>query len=197
MAAASPSIQELLADGSPENQSILNAIGANTSAAVRLAVGALGYNQIAVAVNFPDAANNVTAGLQTRFTRRQSLTTRVTYLFHCGVPIVAAMACDDAPALVSGVPFRQIAQASRAVGLTAPEIRARLEAANSARERLRRANWGVLSRELDNTAAGSGTASAFLLALRGNFSVIRAEATLPLQDHQASRLSRACFNPSR
>lgn len=197
MAAASPSLQELLADGNPANQSVLNAIGANSSAAVRLAVGALGYNQIAVAVNFPQQANNVGTTLQTRFTRRQSLTTRVTYLFHCGVPIVAAMACDDAPSLVSGVPYRQIAQAARATGLTAPEIRARLDAANSARARLARANWGVLSRELDNTAAGSGTASAFLLALRGNFSVIRAEATLPLQDHQASRLSRACFNPSR
>jgi len=197
MAAASPSLQELLADSNPTNQSVLNAIGANSSPAVRLALGALGYNQVAVAVNFPQQPNNVGATLQTRFTRRQSLTTRVTYLFHCGVPIVAAMACDDAPALVSGVPIRQIAQASRAIGLTAPEIRARLDAVNSARERLRRANWGLLSRELDATAAGSGVASAFLLALRGNFSVIRAEATLPLQDHQAPRLARACFNPSR
>lgn len=196
MAAASPSLQELLADGSPMNQSIRNAIGGTSSAAVRLAVGALGYNQVAVAVNFPQGANNSGATLQTRFNRRQSLTTRVTYLFHCGVPIVAAMACDDAPALVSGVPFRQIAQASRAIGLSAPEIRARLESVNSARDRLRRANWSLLNRELDNTAAGAGAASAYLLAFRGNFSVIRAEATLPLQDHQASRLARGCFNPS-
>ncbi len=148
MAAASPSLQELLADGNPANQSVLNAIGANSSAAVRLAVGALGYNQIAVAVNFPQQANSVSATLQTRFTRRQSLTTRVTYLFHCGVPIVAAMACDDAPALVSGVPYPPDhpggpRHGAHGAGDPRPPRRRQLRP----RQRLARANWGVLSNE--------------------------------------------------
>lgn len=197
MVAASPSLQELEGDASPARQNLLGAIGGTTSPAVRLALGALGYNQVAVAVNFPARADDRSASLQTRFSRRQQLTTRVTYLFHCGVPIVSAMACDDAPAIFSGVPIRQVEQAARAAGLTAPEVRARLEAAASARERLARANWSLLNNELEGTGAGSGAAAAFLLATRGNFSVIRAEATLPLQGPESPTLQRECFNPSR
>ncbi len=197
MVAASPSLQELQGDFNPQRQNLLAAIGGNSNPAVRLALGALGYNQVAVAVNFPNLQNNRSATFQTRLQRRQALTARVTYLFHCGVPIVSKMACDDAPSLFSGVPYRQIMNAARASGLTIQEIRTAADTVQSARERLQRANWQLLGRELDATAAGSGASAAFLTLTRGNFSVIRAEATLPLQGHEAGSLRRACFNPSR
>jgi hypothetical protein len=199
MASASPSLSSLAGDLSPARQNLLGAIGGGSSALVRLAVGALGYGNLAVAVNFPERANERASTFRTRFDRRQQITARVTYLFHCGVPIVSKMACDDAPALFTGVPFRQVAQFTRALaaGRTAEELRALDVARREAQSRLRRADYNVLSRELDATASGAGLAAAYLTLSRGNFSILRAEATLPLQGHESARINRACFNASR
>ncbi len=198
LVAASPSLQELEADASASRQSVVNAIGGTTSPAARLALGALGYNNIAVAINFPNLPNNPSASFQTRYANRQQLTARVTYLFHCGVPIVSAMACDDAVSVFSGVPYRQVEQLSRA--LSAGHIREAegLETARrEASARLRRADYSLLARELDTTAAGAGLSAAFLTLSRGNFSIMRAEATLPLQGTESPRIQRACFNVRR
>jgi len=198
LVAASPSLQELEGDASPARQNLLGAIGGTTSPAVRLALGALGYNNIAVAINFPNMPNSASATFQTRLAARAPLTARVTYLFHCGVPIVSAMACDDAISVFSGVPYRQVAQLARS--LSAGHIRESegLETARrEASTRLRRADYNLLARELDATAAGAGLSAAFLTLSRGNYSIMRAEATLPLQGTQSARIQRPCFNVRR
>lgn len=198
LTAASPSLSELEGDVSSSRQNVLGAIGGGASPAARLALGALGYNNIAVAINFPNIQNSPSATFTTRFSRRQQLTARVTYLFHCGVPIVSAMACDDAISVFSGVPYRQVAQLTRA--LSAGHVREAegLETARrEASARLSRANYSLLARELDATAAGAGLSAAFLSLSRGNYSIMRAEATLPLQGTESASIQRPCFNVRR
>lgn len=198
LTAASPSLSELEGDLSPARQNVLGAIGGGASPAARLALGALGYNNIAVAINFPNMQNSPSATFLTRFARRQQLTARVTYLFHCGVPIVNAMACDDAISVFSGVPYRQVAQLTRALSRGHIREAEGLETARrEASARLGRANYSLLARELDATAAGSGLSAAFLSLSGGNYSIMRAEATLPLQGTEADRIQRPCFNVRR
>ncbi len=198
LVAASPSLSELEGDASPARQNLLGAIGGGASPAARLALGALGYNNVAVAVNFPNLQSNASATLQTRFNHRDQLTARVTYLFHCGVPIVSAMACDDAPSIFSGVPYRQVMQLTRALSAGHVREAAGLETARrEAQARLSRANYSLLARELEATTAGAGLSAAFLTLSRGNFSIMRAEATLPLQGTESARIQRPCFNVRR
>jgi hypothetical protein len=198
MVSSSPSLQELEGDLMPSRQNVLAAIGGTGSAAVRLAIGALGYNNVALAVNFPDRPNTAGATLQTRFARRAPVTARVTYLFHCGIPIVSAMACDDAISVFSGVPYRQLMHLTRSLSAGHFRESAGLETARrEAQSRLRRADYGLLSRELESTGAGAALSAAYLTLSRGNFSIIRAEATLPLQGHEAASLARPCFNVRR
>ncbi|MBL8600847.1 MAG: pilus assembly protein [Myxococcales bacterium] len=180
LAATSPSLNELTTDSDPRRQSLINAIGGNMSPALRLALGALAYNNAALAVTFPQAPQS--RSFRNSFSARDQLTARVTYLFHCGVPIVNKMACDDAIGLFTGLPHRQLADAARRVrsGRTSlTEIQQAFETVQVARDRLAAARPGM--DEMGQSGAGYALSGALLALTGGNFSVIRAEATLPLQ----------------
>ena len=70
--------------------------------AADIAAGALTYNRGAVSVTFPSEP----AGMEFResFEPREQVTTRVTYLYHCGVPIVNRFMCHSFLGLMSGAP---------------------------------------------------------------------------------------------
>jgi hypothetical protein len=63
------------------------------SAFDRAATGATGYNPSAMAVTFPQTPGGT--GMRTSFGPADLVTVRVTYLFHCGVPVVSVMGCDS------------------------------------------------------------------------------------------------------
>lgn len=195
LVATSPSLDELTHDRDPRRQSISDAIGGTTSPAVRLALGALVYNNVAMAVTFPRAERGT--NYRDRWTSRQDLTTRVTYLFHCGVPIVSKMACDSALQLYTNQPLEQIRAATesiRAGRASIRDIQIQVETVQSATERLNAAQPGL--EELNRTGTG-GSASAVLLGLTGgHYYVIRAEATLPVQG-TARTITGACYSASR
>jgi hypothetical protein len=195
LVATSPSLDELTHDRDPRRQGIYDAIGGDTSPAARLALGALVYNNVAMAVTFPRAERET--NYRDRWNSREELTTRVTYLFHCGVPIVSKMACDSAIQLYTNQPLEQIRAATAAVRngrASIRDIQSHVEAVQAASARLNAAQPGL--DELNHTGTG-GTASAVLLGLTGgHYYVIRAEATLPVQG-TARRITGACYNASR
>jgi len=191
LAATSPSLAELTTDGDPRRQSLINAIGGNMNPAARLALGALGYNNAALAVTFPRRPTD--RSFRDNFAARDQLTARVTYLFHCGVPIVNKMACDDALGLFTGLPHRQIREATQALRSgrnNLAEIQSVFERVQVAQNRLAAARPGL--DELSHTGSGA-VGSALLLGLTGgNFSVLRAEATLPNQG-PGNPIPSACY----
>ncbi len=65
-----------------------------------VASGGLVYTQAAVAVSFPREPESMF--FQSEFGRREDVTTRVTYLYHCGIPIVGRWMCDT-PFSIFGV----------------------------------------------------------------------------------------------
>lgn len=191
LAATSPSLAELTNDASPQRQSIIDAIGGGMNPAARLALGALAYNNAAMAVTFPRRPTD--RSFRDNFGARDQLTARVTYLFHCGVPIVNKMACDDALGLFTGLPHRQLRQATQALRSgrnSLAEIQSVFERVQVAQNRLAAARPGL--DELSNTGSGA-VGSALLLGLTGgNFSVLRAEATLPNQG-PGNPIPSACY----
>ena len=193
--ATSPSYEELRGDVDPTQSSVLSAIGGSSSPLVRLALGAFGYNNVATSVTFPQApASSTYLG---QFGARIQMTTRVTYLFHCGVPIVSSMACDDALSLFSGLPIQQIRYAIRAARsghASLSDLRAVYDRIEIARNRLAAARPGMS--ELRASRAGYGLSAVLLGLTGGHFSVLRAEATLPLQGTQGS-INSPCFRSGR
>ncbi|MEZ4391076.1 MAG: hypothetical protein R3A48_08275 [Polyangiales bacterium] len=115
---------------------------------------------------------------------------RVSYLYHCGVPIVSKMACDDLPQLLTGVPIRQmqdLARAARSGNLQ--QIQTNLNTVQIARQRLSDARPG----QQEFSHAGLTGSSMLLMGFTGgNFSLIRAEVTLPNQGTEGS-IAGACF----
>ncbi|MBI5512358.1 MAG: pilus assembly protein [Deltaproteobacteria bacterium] len=192
--ATSPSLDELLGDRDPRRNSVQNAIGGTSSQLARLAFGAVAYNNAAMSVTFPRVPR-ANGGLQTRLTPRGQLTARVTYLYHCGVPIVSAMACDNAAQLYSGVPIRQIEESTRILSggrwtvVEAASIARRVEAARS---RLAIARPALLD-EMRGARSGSAGSAVLLVATGGNFSVLRADATMPNQGLTRT-IASPCFN---
>lgn len=196
LVATSPSLDELTHDRDPARQGIYDAIGGTTSPAVRLALGALAYNNVAMAVTFPRSVRE-TQYLDRFQNSRADLTTRVTYLFHCGVPIVSKMACDDALQLFTNVPLEQIRQATQSIRAGRGSIRdvqIQMDTVQAARERLQAAQPGL--DELSRTGVGSSLSAVLLGLTGGHYYVIRAEATLPLQGIDR-RIAGACYNASR
>ncbi len=190
LTATAPSIEQLRNGGNPRSQSLVDAIGGQTSPAARLALGALGYNNIALSVTFPRTPG-VRNSFRDRFNNRDELTARVTYLFHCGVPIVNRMACDDAIQLFTGVPLRQMSELRETMARfnagrsSFQELQTVIERVGIAQGRLQAARPG-----LEELGTGSIVA---LGAAGGNYSVLRAEATLPLQGTQTARIASPCF----
>lgn len=128
-------------------------------------VGAALYGAAATAVTFPDAP-----GSQQLLGPGDSLgprpTVRVTYLFHCGVPMARLLVCDRFVSLVTGRDW-DIAR------------RSSLRAMRAAADRLKASSSGMQELFL-----GSGHASWLmaLLVSDARFRVLRAETTLPLHD---------------
>ena len=95
LVAMSPSLEQL-----SENKTVVRAVGGNAFG--RLGTGVVLYNRAAVSVTFPESPG------ATRFKRswgnNDRVTVRVTYLFHCGVPIVSKWMCHDYVELLKSVP---------------------------------------------------------------------------------------------
>jgi hypothetical protein len=70
--------------------SVRTAIG---TGAGRAATGAERYNDAATAVSFPTAPG--APGVRTSFRPDDMVTVRVTYLFHCSIPLVPVLMCDS------------------------------------------------------------------------------------------------------
>lgn len=188
LVAASPSLDELMHDRDPRRQSLIDAIGGTNNPAVRLALGAFAYNSAALSVTLPQAPRDST--FRDRFGGRDPLTVRVSYLYHCGVPIVSRMACDDMVQMLTGVPARQMRDLSRALSSgRISEIQTNLSTVNVAARRLSDARPG--QREFDH--AGLTAATTLLMGFTGgNFSMIRAEVTLPNQGTDGA-IARPCY----
>lgn len=90
LASISPSIEQLFARGA--NVNVRDALGRNEPA-LRAAT-ALVYNQAAMAVTFPTGAGARTYS-NSFGGRDQPVTVRVTYMFHCAVPIARVIMCKD------------------------------------------------------------------------------------------------------
>lgn len=166
----SPSMGQLVGD-----QTIYRAIGGNP--AERALVGAALYNRTAVAVTFPTAPR--ADSFRTSFGPNDPVTVRVTYLFHCGIPLVSRVMCDDMISIRSGIPIEQIRDLSAAAGSGSPDrIAVQLDRIRTAEERLGRAQTGM--DELERGAEAPWLSSLTLLT-GARFVVMRAEATMPNQ----------------
>lgn len=188
LVAASPSLDELMHDRDPRRQSLIDAIGGTNNPAVRLALGAFAYNSAALSVTFPQAPRDTS--FRDRWGGRDPLTVRVSYLYHCGVPIVSRMACDDMVQMLTGVPLRQMRDLTHALSTgRISEIQSNLNTVQVATRRLSDARPG--QREFDQ--AGLTAATTLLMGFTGgNFSMIRSEVTLPNQGTDIA-IARPCF----
>lgn len=196
LVATSPSLDEITHNYNAREQSVVDAIGGGMNPAARLALGAVGYNQAALAVNFPRQTRSRT--MRDNWGARDLVTARVTYLFHCGVPIVNKIACDDALQLYSGLPIRQLQNAAdtlRSGRASIGEINAVMNSVRAAQDRLSVAR-PALQDELQGSPIGYGGSAILLAVSRGNFSVLRAEATMPNQGI-SRRIAGECYTSSR
>lgn len=163
-----PSFEQLVGD--PE---VYKAVGGNPGS--RAITGAALYNRAAVAVTFPTApgANR----FRTRFGRDEDVTVRVTYLFHCGVPVASWYMCDDYLSLRTGIPraaLQELAARAGSGSATPEEVAALVRRVRQSRERLGRAAPGM-----DELAQAEAPWLGYLTALTSSrFVVIRAEATM-------------------
>lgn len=196
LVATSPSLNEITHNYNTREQSVIDAIGGQMNPMARLALGAVGYNQAALAVNFPRQTRSRT--MRDQWGARDLVTARVTYLFHCGVPIVNKIACDDALQLYSGLPIRQLRNAAdtlRSGRASIGEINAVLNSVRAAQDRLSVAR-PALQDEMSGSPIGYGGSAILLAVSRGNFSVLRAEAMMPNQGI-ARRIAGECYTASR
>jgi len=166
--AVSPSYDQVMAD-----ENILRAVGGNP--AMRAAYGTAYYNRFAVAVTFPERPGS--DRFKERFGPNEDITVRVTYLFHCGVPIAKRWMCDDYLSLNSRLALFQTSELGMRVAAgdaSASDISAMRARIEHARDRLRRAQAGL--DELDQAESPSLGYFTYLTGAR--FSVLRAEATM-------------------
>jgi len=170
LAAISPSLSQLI-----DSDSVRTAID---SPEARAATGVFMYNNSAMGVTFPTAP--LATSYRDSFSHGDQVTARVTYLFHCGVPLVNRMMCETYPAirlgpaaaLVEGL-IHDIADGS----ISFDEGMERLRRADESRRRHERDSPAV--RELESSGAAD---MMYLTAARGAyFKVLRGEATMPLQ----------------
>jgi len=170
LSAISPSMDQLV-----DPDSVRTAIG---SAETRAATGVFLYNDTAMGVTFPTAPG--AESYRQRFGLDTQVTTRVTYLFHCGVPVAANIMCETYPTLRLGPAAGTAAAIIGAVGsgsMTWEEARERLRRIDESRRRSGRDQPGI------GELASSG-ASDLLFATWGTgarFKLMRGEATMPLQ----------------
>ncbi len=168
--AVSPSFGQLV-----DSDSVRTAIGDPTS---RGATGLLVYNSAAMAVTFPTAPG--ATSYRTSFEEGDQAVTRVTYLFHCGVPVVNRMMCETYPSLRLGPAAAAIEQIIHDLGDGTLSFDAAMEAirrADQSRQRHERDNPGL--QELE--AAGANDLMYLTWATGARFKVLRAEASMPVQ----------------
>ena len=154
--------------------SLAGAIGSDPL--TRLALGYAVYNRAAAAVTLPAAPGSKDPATEP-IPRDAEVTVRVTYLFHCGVPIAAALICQPLHAILGMTDvlpnLREVAGAG-----VAPEEAARTlsrlgkQAAMTAEQRR-------LAKELEK--AEMPALQLPLLVSGERFFVLQAEATLPNQ----------------
>jgi hypothetical protein len=166
--AVSPSFEQLVGD-----PTVYTAVGGNPGS--RAATGAALYNRAGLAVTFPDRPG--ARSFRTRFGSDDDVTVRVTYLFHCGVPLASWYMCDDYLSLRTGVPraaLQDLARRSASGTATPDEMAALVRRVRLSRERLGRARPGM-----DELAQAEAPWLGYLTALTGSrFVVLRAEATM-------------------
>lgn len=168
--AVSPSFGQLV-----DSDSVRTAIG---DPAGRGATGLLVYNSAAMAVTFPTAPG--ATSYRTTFDEGDQAVTRVTYLFHCGVPLVNRMMCETYPSLRLGPAAAAIEGIIHDLGdgsLSFDEAMARLERADDSRQRHERDNAAM--QELE--AASADDLMYLTWATGARFKVLRAEASMPVQ----------------
>jgi len=167
--AVSPSYSQLVG-----SESVYAAIGGNP--AERGLTGASVYNRAAVAVTFPIARAGT--DFKSEFGENEDVNVRVTYLFHCAVPLVNRIMCDDIASLQSGVPIaavQHLAERTASGDASIEEISGIIERIQDGRDRLARANPGLA--ELDEAESPW---LSYLTAITGaRFIVLRAEAVMP------------------
>jgi len=164
----SPSFDQLIHD-----ESVVATIG---NVEDKFLTGATIYNRTAVAVTFPTSPG--ATSYKDSFAPRERVTTRVTYLFHCGIPVVSRLFCDDYISLRTGLPLGAADDLASAV---ASGDMTRINAAQGrfvhAVRRLDRESPGVDELGEAETPYVGIVYSAF----GARFRVIRAEATMTNQ----------------
>lgn len=181
---------------SPADENVLNAIG--TFPEGRAAFGLL-YNEAGLAVTFP--TRPLATDFRTDWGRPdddgivpegegRAVTVRVTYLFHCAVPLANRLMCEDLFTIAYGVNASAIASVTSSFvrgEITFAELQEQLAAIRASRGRIDR--WRPRSEEL--AGAGGEGGIDLLAAMAGVSSIfggpsprfvpIQREATMPLQ----------------
>jgi hypothetical protein len=171
--AISPSFDQLM--GSDE--SVRSAVGSPES---RAATGALAYNDAAMGITFPAAPRATSYRSSWPPSRNVQVTTRVTYLFHCGVPLANRLMCETYPSLRLGPAAAVVEGIISDLGdgsLSFDEAMRRLRRANESRRRHERDEEAIAELE----SAGSSDLMYLTWATGSRFKVLRGEATMPLQ----------------
>jgi len=156
------------------DDNVISAIGSPESRAAELGYF---YTDSATAVTFPDRPGSTT--YLDRFSHGQQVTTRVTYLFHCGVPLANRLMCENFTTLTFGPAAglaEDIASALRDGTMTLAEAREAYRRLEERRDRHTRDEAGL--DELDEDAGGVFMLAGFPGA---RFKLMRGEATMPLQ----------------
>ena len=170
LAAIGPSADQLLGD-----DNVISAIG---SPETRAAETGYVFTDSATAVTFPSAPHG--SSYSERFTHGQQVTARVTYLFHCGVPMANRLMCETYSSMSLGPAAGlagDIAEALRDGRLTLEEAR---EAYRRLQARRRRTDRDREAMDEMDSAGNPGI--LHLTSLTGaRFKVLRGEATMPLQ----------------
>ncbi len=146
--------------------------------ACRATAGSTAYNAAALAVTFPSAPGS--SSLRTTFARDDQVTARVTYAFHCGVPLINRLMCETYPTLRHGAVGALIEDVVRDVlsgRLSREAGQRRIERLRLSRDRHERD--GPAAEELDSAANAE---MLYLTSLSGSrYKLLQSEATMPMQ----------------
>jgi hypothetical protein len=165
-----PSLDQQLQD-----RQVLRAVGGDPM--MGRALNGLLYNRGAVSVTFPDHPER-----EFTVAQDENLKVRVTYLFHCGIPIAARYMCDDPktmPALGGFLSFptlqdRELIGLFGRRGLTAAEVEAhreRVRITDARLDRARQATPDLL--KVSNPAILAGLAFG-----GGRYTILQAESAM-------------------
>jgi hypothetical protein len=167
--AMSPQFDQLYSD--PQ---VVHAVGG--SAIDRGGAGMLLYNRFAVAVTFPTSPGADATHSSHTFDANDDVTVRVTYLYHCGIPIAARFMCDSFLDHLVGISLaagEDLADAAASGDVNA--VIAANQRFRHASDRISAADpgWNEIERGADSPAMG-----AAVHAFGARYAVLRAEATL-------------------